>query len=278
MEQLSQNKMFDGDQLRYEHQSQTCNCPMRFAIYLPPQAAQQKVPVLYWLSGLTCNEENFILKAGAQRVAAELGIALVAPDTSPRNLGFEGEDDTYDFGSGAGFYVNATEAPWSTHYQMFDYVNKELPALITEHFPILADKQSIFGHSMGGHGAMISALKNPGQYQSISAFAPICAPTQSNLGEKAFTGYLGGDRETWNTWDSVWLIANTDYEIPILIDQGDADEFLQDGLKPSLLQEAAAKRNYPLNLRMRPGYDHGYYFIASFVEEHMRYHAEILAA
>ena len=248
---------------------------MVFAIYLPPQAQTQPVPVLYWLSGLTCTDENFMQKAGAQRIAAELGIAIVAPDTSPRDTDLPGEHDSYDFGSGAGFYVNATETPWSAHYRMYDYVTDELPALIEQHFPV-TPKRAISGHSMGGHGALICALKNPGRYVSVSAFAPISNPINCPWGEKAFSGYLGTDREAWKAWDSCELIATAKERLPILVDQGEADDFLQEQLKPEALKAACASAGHPLELRMRPGYDHSYFFIASFIEDHLRHHARAL--
>jgi S-formylglutathione hydrolase len=231
--------------------------------------------VLYWLSGLTCNDENFMQKAGAQRVAAELGIALVAPDTSPRGCNLPGEDDSYDFGSGAGFYLNATEQPWAAHYRMYTYVSEELPALIERHFPV-TERRAISGHSMGGHGALICALKNPGRYRSVSAFAPISNPSHCPWGEKAFSGYLGSDREGWKAWDSCELIATARERLPILVDQGDADQFLQQQLKPEALEAACAAAGHPLELRIRPGYDHSYFFIASFIEDHLRHHARAL--
>lgn len=273
---VSRVKNFGGWLETYDHESQTCKCTMRFAIYLPPQAVQGPVPVLYWLSGLTCTQENFMVKSGAQRYAAEVGIALVAPDTSPRGANIPDVDDAWDFGTGAGFYVNATQQPWSENYQMYDYVVSELPALIEKHFGFDAKQKSISGHSMGGHGALIVALSNPDAYRSASAFAPICAPMQCAWGEKAFSGYLGNDRKTWEAYDASYLIARTAQTIPVLIDQGDADEFLKEQLKPELLQEAAAAKQYPLTLRMQPGYDHGYDFVATFIGEHIRYHADAL--
>jgi S-formylglutathione hydrolase len=247
---------------------------MRFAIYLPPQAEQQKVPVLYWLSGLTCNEQNFITKAGAQRYAAEQGVALVACDTSPRGEDVA-DDAAYDLGQGAGFYLNATVSPWSRHYRMYDYVAHELPALIEEHFPV-TNKRAISGHSMGGHGALTVALKNPGRYCSVSAFSPIVAPSRVPWGEKAFSAYLGSDRETWRAYDATELLKTANEKIPLLIEQGDADEFLHIQLKPELLKAAADAAGHPVELRMRPGYDHSYYFVASFIGEHVAYHASAL--
>ncbi len=276
-ELIVSNKCFDGWLKRYKHVSTATGTEMIFAIYLPPQAQTQPVPVLYWLSGLTCTDENFMQKAGAQRIAAELGIAIVAPDTSPRGTDLPGEHDSYDFGSGAGFYVNATEAPWAAHYRMYDYVTDELPALIEQHFPV-TDKRAISGHSMGGHGALICALKNPGRYTSVSAFAPISNPSNCPWGEKALSGYLGEDRETWKDWDSCALIATADEKLPLLVDQGEADDFLAEQLKPEALQAACEAADHPLELRLQPGYDHSYFFIASFIEDHLRHHADALKA
>lgn len=272
IESVSVNKVFGGWNKQYSHYSKTLNCPMRFAIYLPPQASTgSKVPVLYWLSGLTCNDENFTQKAGAQRAAAELGIAIVVPDTSPR-----GEDvadnDAYDLGQGAGFYVNATQAPWSRHYQMYDYVVDELPRLIEAAFPV-SDKRAISGHSMGGHGALVIALRNPERYVSVSAFSPISNPMHCPWGEKAFHAYLGKDRETWREYDASKLIQLTTQFVPALVDQGESDDFLVEQLKPESLAAAANTNDYPLELRLQEGYDHSYYFIASFIEDHLRFHA-----
>ncbi len=274
-ELIASNKCFDGWLKRYKHSSRSTGTEMIFAIYLPPQAQTQPVPVLYWLSGLTCTDENFMQKAGAQRIAAELGIAIVAPDTSPRGTDLPGEHDSYDFGSAAGFYVNATQEPWSAHYNMYDYVTAELPELIEQHFPV-TDKRSISGHSMGGHGALICALKNPGRYASVSAFAPISNPTNCPWGEKALTGYLGEDRESWKAWDSCELIANAEEKLPLLVDQGEADDFLAEQLKPEALKAACETAGHPLELRLQPGYDHSYFFIASFIEDHLRHHAKAL--
>ncbi|PPS43898.1 S-formylglutathione hydrolase [Chroococcidiopsis sp. TS-821] len=271
----SEYRCFDGTVGFYRHQSETCNIEMRFAVYQPPQAKSQRVPVLYFLSGLTCTEENFIVKAGAQRYAAECGLMLVVPDTSPRNTGIAGEDDDWDFGTGAGFYVDATEVPWRSHYQMYSYVVRELPALIAENFSIQPEKQGIFGHSMGGHGALVCALRNPDRYQSVSAFAPIVAPMQCPWGEKALSRYLG-NRASWRSYDATELVLNANYQRPILIDQGTADQFLVEQLKPELFASACAKVNQPVNLRMQPGYDHSYYFIATFIEDHIRHHAAAL--
>ena len=276
IELVSATKSFGGWLKRYKHRSTVLNCEMIFAIYLPPAAEEHPVPLLWWLSGLTCTDENFMQKAGAQRTAAELGLAIVCPDTSPRGSDLPGEHDSYDFGSGAGFYVNATQAPWNQHYRMYDYVTSELPALVSAHFP-LNGKQAISGHSMGGHGALICALKNPGRYTSVSAFAPICNPGQCPWGEKALGGYLGDNRELWREWDSCELIKAQGSDLPLLVDQGDADNFYVDGqLRPEALAAACEEASVPCTLRLRPGYDHSYFFIASFIDEHLRYHAEKL--
>jgi len=276
---LSKTKSAGGWIKRYTHTSSSTKTDMVFAIYLPPQAQNQLVPVLYWLSGLTCTDENFMQKAGAQKLAAELGLAIVCPDTSPRGTDFPSEHESYDFGSGAGFYVNATITPWAENYRMYDYVVKELPALIEEHFPV-TDQRSISGHSMGGHGAIICALKNPGLYQSVSAFAPISHPTQCPWGEKAFSRYLGLDTESWKAWDSCELIAEASKQaselLPLLIDQGLADNFLEEQLKPEALKLACDTAGYPLEQRMRVGYDHSYFFIANFIDDHLRHHAKAL--
>lgn len=275
IEQLSVNKSFGGWHKQYRHHSASLDCDMRFAIYLPPQeAGGQKVPVLYWLSGLTCSDENFMQKAAAQRVAAELGIAIVAPDTSPRGEGVA-DDEGYDLGQGAGFYVNATEAPWDRHYQMYDYVLNELPALVESTFHV-SDKRAIAGHSMGGHGALTMALKNPGRYTSVSAFSPICNPMNCPWGEKAFSAYFGEDRDTWRHYDASELMQQATQFVPALVDQGAADNFLTEQLKPQILVAAAKASGYPLEFRSHEGYDHSYYFIASFIEEHLRFHATYL--
>ena len=250
---------------------------MRFGVFLPPQAEAQRVPVLYWLSGLTCTEENFIVKAGAQRVAAELGLALVVPDTSPRGLKIPGESESYDFGLGAGFYVDATQAPWSRGYRMYSYVTKELPQLVAAEFPVDAARRGIFGHSMGGHGALTVALKNQDYYKSVSAFAPISSPMRCPWGEKALTGYLGTDRARWREYDATALIEERGWRGPaLLVDQGTADQFLETQLKPGLLEEACRRAGVPLTLRLQAGYDHSYFFIATFIEEHLRFHARNL--
>ena len=275
-ERIEHRACFGGWQDVYRHRSEVLGCDMTVGVYLPPQVEQGPCPVLYWLSGLTCTEQNFITKAVAQRYAAEHGIILVAPDTSPR-----GEDvadaEGYDLGKGAGFYVNATQAPWASHYRMYDYIVDELPAWV-EADPMASDRRAISGHSMGGHGALTIALKNPGRYRSVSAFSPIVAPTQVPWGQKAFAAYLGDDREAWKAWDTVELIRQAREQLPLLVDQGDADEFLQGQLKPELLQAAAAEAGHPLTLRMQPGYDHSYYFIASFIGDHIAHHAAALKA
>jgi S-formylglutathione hydrolase len=250
---------------------------MRFGVFLPPQAEAQRVPVLYWLSGLTCTEENFIVKAGAQRGAAELGLALVVPDTSPRGLKIPGESESYDFGLGAGFYVDATQAPWSRGYRMYSYVTKELPQRVAAEFPVDSARVGIFGHSMGGHGALTVALKNQDYYKSVSAFAPISSPMRCPWGEKALTGYLGTDRARWREYDATALIEERGWRGPaLLVDQGTADQFLETQLKPGLLEEACRRAGVPLTLRLQAGYDHSYFFIATFIEEHLRFHARNL--
>ncbi|WP_054179205.1 S-formylglutathione hydrolase [Trabulsiella odontotermitis] len=276
MEMLEEHRCFDGWQQRWRHDSTTLNCPMTFSIFLPPARESTPPPVLYWLSGLTCNDENFTTKAGAQRVAAELGIVLVMADTSPRGDAVA-DDEGYDLGKGAGFYLNARQAPWASHYRMYDYIRDELPALIQAQFKV-SDRCAISGHSMGGHGALIMALKNPGKYTSVSAFSPIVNPCRVPWGKKAFTAYLGEDEQHWQEWDSCQLMLNSDVNdaIPTLIDQGDNDQFLADQLQPAVLAEAARQKAWPLTLRIQPGYDHSYYFIASFIEDHLRFHAEHL--
>lgn len=274
MQQLAENKCFGGRQLQFSHASASLNCSMRFSIFLPPQAESGKVPVLYWLSGLTCTDENFVQKAGAQRAAAELGVAIVAPDTSPRGEGVADDPDgAWDFGLGAGFYLNATREPWSRHYRMGDYISSELPDLIEASFPVDASRCGIFGHSMGGHGALTLGLKHPQRFHSISAFAPIVAPMQCPWGEKAFSGYLGDDREQWRSYDACELIrSGVGKPQALLVDQGGADNFLVEQLKPELLQLACDEAGVPLTLRLQEGYDHSYFFIASFIEEHLRFH------
>ncbi|MBW8823569.1 MAG: S-formylglutathione hydrolase [Xanthomonadales bacterium] len=279
MERIEHRACFGGWQDVWRHHSGVLDCEMNFAVYLPPQAARERCPVLYWLSGLTCTEQNVITKAGAQRHAAEHGVILVAPDTSPRGDGVP-DAEGYDLGKGAGFYLDATQAPWSAHYRMYDYVVNELPALVEADFPA-TDARAISGHSMGGHGALTIALKNPGRYRSVSAFSPIVAPSRVPWGEKAFVAYLGDDREAWKRHDTVELVKQGRLEqasekLPLLVDQGDADEFLATQLKPELLREACAAAGHPLTLRMQPGYDHSYYFIASFIGDHIAHHARAL--
>ncbi|KMK83084.1 S-formylglutathione hydrolase [Pectobacterium brasiliense] len=274
LELLEEHRMFGGWQQRYRHVSETLNTAMTFSIYLPPTQDDTPPPVLYWLSGLTCNDENFTTKAGAQRVASELGLVLVMPDTSPRGDGVA-DDAGYDLGQGAGFYVNATQAPWAAHYRMYDYISSELPALIQQHFNVNR-RQSISGHSMGGHGALMLALRNPDQFQSASAFAPIVNPSQVPWGRKALTAYLGEDETQWLQYDSCHLLANSQKKLPMLVDQGDCDQFLPDQLQPAKLEELASQYDWPLTLRTQSGYDHSYFFIASFIEDHLRFHARYL--
>ncbi|MEM8720547.1 MAG: S-formylglutathione hydrolase [Cyanobacteria bacterium P01_G01_bin.39] len=278
VELKSEYRCFNGTVGYYSHSSSSCNCEMNFAVYLPPQAKSHSVPILYYLSGLTCTEENFTIKAGAQQYAAEYGIMLVAPDTSPRNTGIPGENDTWDLGSGAGFYVDATAQPWQKHYQMYSYITQELPAVIRENFSVRADKQSIMGHSMGGHGALICALKNPQQYLSVSALAPIAAPMQCPWGDKLFTAYLGDDRQLWAEYDASELIKQTQLSSTILIDQGTGDQFYQQQqLLPEKFQSACEQVGQKLNLRWQEGYDHSYFMISSFIKDHIQHHAEYLS-
>lgn len=273
--EIATNKSFGGWLKRYKHRSISLNCDMIFAVYLPPQAETQKVPVLWWLSGLTCTDENFMQKAGAQRIAAELGIAIICPDTSPRGLDLPGEHDSYDFGSGAGFYVNATQEPWKTNYQMYDYITKELPELVMANLP-LNGRESISGHSMGGHGALVLALRQPDRYASVSAFSPITNPSNCPWGEKAFSGYLGAYRGTWAQYDACKLISTRQSRQELFVDQGEADNFKAEQLKPEQLQAVCAEVAHPLIYRSHAGYDHSYFFIASFIEDHLRYHAKHL--
>ncbi len=277
LENKSANKLFGGWHKQYSHQSESLNCEMRFAIYLPPQASDtHKVPVLYWLSGLTCTDENFMQKAGAARGAAELGLAIVAPDTSPRGEGVADDPEgAYDLGIGAGFYLNATEAPWRDHYQMYDYVVRELPKIIEQNFPV-TDQRAISGHSMGGHGALTIGLKHQDMYQSISAFSPITNPTKTPWGKKAFTAYLGANTESWKPYDACELVQSVSVNRPILVDQGTKDNFLEQELTPDRLVQAAQKADVPLELRLQDGYDHSYYFISSFIEDHLRFHKKHL--
>jgi S-formylglutathione hydrolase len=277
LERVSSSRSFGGEQLVCSHRSEQTGTTMRFGIYLPPQASAGRVPVLYWLSGLTCTEENFITKAGAQRMAAQLGLVVVAPDTSPRGLGYPGEDDGYDFGTGAGFYVDATVEPWVRGYRMYSYISGELPALVAANFPVDPARTGIFGHSMGGHGALTIALKNPGLFRSVSAFAPIASATRCPWGEKALSGYLGPDRTAWEQYDASALVESRGWRgPPLLIDQGTADGFLADQLKPELLEAACSRAGVALDLRRQEGYDHSYFFMATFMEDHLRYHASNL--
>jgi S-formylglutathione hydrolase len=286
LEESSSQRVFAGEHKQFKHFSKSLNCGMRFAIFLPPQvvgdkAIEQaaKVPVLYWLSGLTCTDENFMQKAGAFRKAAELGIAIVAPDTSPRGEGIaDDENGAYDLGLGAGFYLNATEQPWADHYRMYDYVVEELPALIEANFPV-SDKRAISGHSMGGHGALTISLKNPDRYTSVSAFSPICHPLECPWGQKAFSAYLGNDQLTWQKYDASMLMTQAvdkSQQVPTLVDQGSADNFLAEQLNPASLEHAAKVSDYPLQLNMQEGYDHSYFFISSFIEQHLEFHAQHL--
>lgn len=274
MERIEHHASSEGWQDVYQHASTTLGCTMKVGVYLPPQAQHGKVPVLYWLSGLTCTEQNFITKSAVQRFAAEYGIAVVAPDTSPRGEGVA-NDAAYDLGQGAGFYVNATQEPWAANYRMYDYVVDELPARIEAQFPVTTER-GISGHSMGGHGALVIALRNPGRYRSVSAFSPIVAPTQVPWGQKAFGAYLGGDQEAWKQYDSVELIRTARERLPLLVDQGLNDEFIESQLRPELLRKVCEETGHPLTLNLRPGHDHSYYFIASFIGEHMAHHASAL--
>jgi S-formylglutathione hydrolase len=275
-ELVSEARCFGGRQLTYRHASEACACEMRFACFLPPAAEKGPVPALYWLSGLTCTEENFSVKSGAQRYAAELGLALIIPDTSPRGVDLPGEDDFINVGTGAGFYVNATESPWSSHYRMYDYVAHELVAVVNEHLPVDARRKSISGHSMGGHGALTIGTRNADSYRSISAFSPISAASLSAWGQQAFAAYLGDDQSTWQQYDSCAVIRAMPSRHRLLVDQGAADPFL-DQLRPADLQAACAEAGQALDYRERAGYDHGYFFVSTFIGEHLRFHAEALA-
>ncbi|MGB4115813.1 MAG: S-formylglutathione hydrolase [Polaromonas sp.] len=279
MELISEHGCFGGQQRFYKHDSKEICLPMRFSVFLPPQAVRGAVPALVYLAGLTCNEETFMIKAGAQRLASELGLALIAPDTSPRGANVVGEADSWDFGVGAGFYLDATQKPWAKHWRMESYITQELLPLLASALPINADKVGIFGHSMGGHGALTLALRHPALFKSVSAFAPICAPAQCLWGRKAFAGYLGADESTWAAHDATALMStltSAPYPGGILIDQGLADKFLADQLHPHLLETACAAIGQPLVLRQHAGYDHSYYFIASFMADHLRHHAQQL--
>lgn len=275
MQMTESHACFGGSQQVWQHRSAALDCEMRFGVYLPSRAAAARCPVVYWLSGLTCSEQNFITKAGAQRYAAEHGLILVAPDTSPRGEGVA-DADGYDLGQGAGFYLNAAQAPWAAHYRMHDYVVEELPALVEAHFNA-SEARAISGHSMGGHGALVLALRNPGRYRSVSAFAPIVAPSRVPWGEKAFSAYLGEDRASWSDWDACELVRRAGEKLPLLVDQGEADEFLESQLRPDLLEAACSQAGHPLELRRRDGYDHSYYFVASFIGEHIAHHARALS-
>jgi len=282
LEKIATVRCFGGEQRRYQHVSTALSCTMRFSVFLPPVALQEgfsgKLPVLYWLSGLTCNDENFVQKAGAQRVAAELGLVLVTPDTSPRGEGVAAAPDgAWDIGLSAGFYLNATQAPWRLHYRMYEYIVDELPALVEAQLPVSAVARAISGHSMGGHGALVIALRNPDRFRSVSVFAPIVAPAACPWGQKAFSHYLGEDQAQWAQYDATSLIARSNPRLPLLYDQGGADQYLEEQLLPGRFLEAAAKASYPIDYRERTGYDHGYCYIATFIEEHLRFHAAHLA-
>ncbi|MEM6300386.1 MAG: S-formylglutathione hydrolase [Pseudomonadota bacterium] len=277
MEQLSSTASFSGHQLRFRHESEVLGCGMNFSLFLPEQASTQRVPLLTWLSGLTCTDENFVQKACAQRAAAEHGIAILAPDTSPRGEDVPDDPDgAWDFGLGAGFYLNALQEPWSRHYRMYDYVVDELPLLVASEAPVSLERQGIFGHSMGGHGAITIALKNLDRYRSVSAFAPICSPLNCPWGEKALGSYLGPDRSLWEEYDACSLIRRSRASLPLFVDQGSADNFLVEQLKTPLLEDACEEASFPATVRMHEGYDHSYFFIASFIDEHIAFHAQFL--
>lgn len=276
MKRIESVREFGGWLNRYQHASDTCNTEMTFSVYLPPQAETGSVPAVYWLSGLTCSDDNFRVKAGAQRYAAELGLALIMPDTSPRGENVPDAPDRYDLGHGAGFYVNATRQPWSKHYQMYDYVTQELPALVEGHLPLIPGLKSISGHSMGGHGALICALKEPGVYRSVSAFAPICNPVHCGWGNGCFSTYLGDDEKSWEAYDATCLVNAGAEAVPLLIDQGGDDEFLDEQLYPQNLVQACKDQSFPITLRMQGSYDHSYHFISTFIGEHLKFHAQHL--
>jgi S-formylglutathione hydrolase len=276
VETLAEQRCHGGVQGFYRHESEACGGPMRFALYLPPQAQRQTCPVLYFLAGLTCTEETAAIKAGAQRLASELGLALVMPDTSPRGTGFDGATGDWEFGEGAGFYLDATQAPWASRFRMRSYVAQELPALLAERFPIDVARAGVCGHSMGGHGALTLALTYPQRYRSVSAFAPIVAPSRVPWGQKAFTRYLGDDRQRWASCDACALVERQAFPGTILIDQGEADRFLADQLRPELFEQACAAAGQPLLLRRHAGYDHSYWFINTFIDGHLRHHAGAL--
>ena len=275
VERVSESRCFEGRHIVYKHASAACACTMRFAVYLPPAAARGPVPALYWLSGLTCTEDNFSVKAGAQRYAAELGLALIIPDTSPRGVNLPGEDAQMDVGTGAGFYVNATQKPWSAHYRMYDYIRDELPAVVNANLPVDPARKSISGHSMGGHGALILGVRNPDSYRSVSAFAPISSASRSAWGQHALTTYLGPDRAPWRDYDAAEVIRAHPSRHELLIDQGKADPYLEQ-LRPDELKAACAASGQRLNYRERTGYDHGYYFVSTFIAEHLQFHATAL--
>jgi S-formylglutathione hydrolase len=278
LETLSEQRCFGGVQGFYRHDSSSAGGPMRFAVFVPPQASLEPRPVLYYLAGLTCTEETFVIKAGAQRTAAALGLVLVSCDTSPRATRYPGDDASSDFGLGAGFYVDATQPPWSASYRMDTYVTRELPALIEQRFPVLPAARGLFGHSMGGHGALALALRNPGLYQSVSAFAPVVAPSQVPWGQKAFTGYLGADPQAWAAYDACALVRSRPLPLDLLVDVGTLDKFLATQLRPELFEAACAESGQSLTLRRHDGYDHSYYFISTFIDDHLAHHARALAA
>lgn len=281
IDQISANKLFGGNQLRFKHQSEVLSCEMNFSVYLPPQVLSDdtlQAPVLYWLSGLTCTDENFVTKAGAQQYAAQSGMMIVAPDTSPRGEGVPDDpEQAYDFGLGAGFYVDAIQQPWSENYQMYSYITEELYGIVNDNFSTDIAKVGISGHSMGGHGALTIALKNPQKYSSVSAFSPIVSPLNCPWGEKALSNYLGNDKEDWAQYDTCSLIRAAQQQLPILVDQGTADNFLTEQLKTQLLLETCKEVNYPIDIRMQEGYDHSYFFIATFIEEHIQFHSRMLS-
>ena len=279
MNLVSSHFCFAGEQRRYAHRSSALDCEMHFSVYLPPAVRSGPAPVLFWLSGLTCTDENFVTKAGAQRYAAERGVALVAPDTSPRGTDVPDDpDNDWDFGHGAGFYLDATQSPWSSHYQMETYITAELPEVLAGIQGLDGSRTSIMGHSMGGHGALSLSFRHPSRYMSVSAFAPICAPSQCPWGEKAFGRYLGDDPDAWRAHDTCALIAEASHRIPLLVDQGEGDPFIDRQLMPDQLRDACTRHDHPLNLRLHPGYDHSYFFIATFIGEHIAHHAAALDA
>ena len=275
LELVSESRCFDGRQLVYRHTSSACACTMRFAVYLPPAAAKGTVPALYWLSGLTCTEENFSVKSGAQRYAAELGLALIIPDTSPRGVNIPGEDASMDVGTGAGFYLNATQPPWAPHYRMYDYIRDELVDIVNANLPVDPERKSISGHSMGGHGALVIGVGNPERYRSVSAFAPISSSSLSAWGQHALTAYLGTDRQSWLAYDASAVIRAKPSRHELLVDQGGADPYLEQ-LRPDVLQQACRESGQRLTYRERPGYDHGFYFVSTFIAEHLQFHATAL--